>query len=892
MAVIEIAKIQIRRGQETQTGMPQLDSGEFGWAEDTENLYIGKRIVDGAISDENTRILTENDLDNVFSLLVNTTTNNTYYKYRNQTSWIHSVATTVQTKLDASVSLVDYGVVPLISTPIPLTINRASNTGTYTLYVSTTTGIVPQLGYIVSGTNIVFNTTITSVTRDFSIGIGSSSTGIIYTGSQITIYPPSSTELIDITSQFQAAVNDLFANTTAPTDAIRELEVPAGRYAINNAINLPPYTTLKGAGAGITNLILTNSSTHMFRTVGLDGAGVQYTYDGGSGNLSAAYRPREIRVEGMTLSYQNTLTTKALLTVDNATNVLIRDMIFLSTSTTQSAGIGVDIRGQGGSYALSRINDGFTQNVEVRDCEFIGMQIGVRGTGTVVRPIVHDNVFSDLEQGVSFYTTDSFPGPSDGQVTKNRFHNIKKEAFFVGPNPGSFRSNHISDHNFYGYVGNGSGFNDFVTTSTTFYPVYINAATTSGSGVNTFVVNTVTYTAFKNIDVSKAYWYATTSTVNGVYSQFTGTVVVTPTTLQFTTTSTERATDYSITGTVVTFGYIERATPVINFQSAGNRTENDIFARKVLADQGPGSIVETINVLNVGSMGSYANNAAITISPPELVTGVPATAYPIVDVGGTITAVVVTNPGYGYLAVPTISVSGLTSGSPAEFRINLVNKFWYIPYVQGQVTINDTSNYLLTAGPGSLSDLSCKFPITGSEQNITVNYQLASESLSRHGVLSLNIAGDGYVTLTENYNYLTNVVTVGSAMTPRGPSGVDVLYVSSASTFVSQIPSPPTNYFIVGTGRYDGLAAKIISTGTVTLSGTKYFVIQTDTSSSNPVFDYSTPNQTYTIGFSEATQPIFTASKNVSNNYVKMNIFNPSAVTTATLEYQVNIQQL
>jgi hypothetical protein len=317
-----------------------------------------------------------------------------------------------------------------------------------------------------------------------------------------------------------------------------------------------------------------------------------------------------------------------------------------------------------------------------------------------------------------------------------------------------------------------------------------------------------------------------------------------------------------------------------------------VFARKVLADQGPGSIVETINVLNVGSMGSYANTAAITISPPELVTGVPATAYPVVDAGGTITAVVVTNPGYGYMAVPTISITGLTGGSPAEFRINLVNKFWYIPYVQGQVTINDTSNYVLTAGPGSMSDLSCKFPITGSEQNISVNYQLASESLSRHGVLSLNIAGDGYVTLTENYNYLTNVVTVGSAMTPAVGSGVDVLYVSSSSLFVSQIPTPPTNYFIVGTGRYDGQAAKIISTGTVTLSGIKYFVIQTNTSFSNPVFDYATPNQTYTIGFSEATQPIFTASKNVSNNYVKMNIFNPSAVTTATLEYQVNIQQL
>ena len=41
MAVIEIAKIQVRRGQENQTGIPVLDSGEFGWASDTEHLYIG-----------------------------------------------------------------------------------------------------------------------------------------------------------------------------------------------------------------------------------------------------------------------------------------------------------------------------------------------------------------------------------------------------------------------------------------------------------------------------------------------------------------------------------------------------------------------------------------------------------------------------------------------------------------------------------------------------------------------------------------------------------------------------------------------------------------------------------------------------------------------------------
>jgi hypothetical protein len=62
MAVIEIAKILVRRGQELQTGIPQLDPGEFGWAEDTEHLYIGKRISEGAVDNQNTRILTENDL--------------------------------------------------------------------------------------------------------------------------------------------------------------------------------------------------------------------------------------------------------------------------------------------------------------------------------------------------------------------------------------------------------------------------------------------------------------------------------------------------------------------------------------------------------------------------------------------------------------------------------------------------------------------------------------------------------------------------------------------------------------------------------------------------------------------------------------------------------------
>jgi hypothetical protein len=113
MAIIQVSKVQVRRGQELQTGIPQLDPGEFGWAEDTEHLYVGKRISEGAPDDENTRILTENDLNNVFSLIgsINTTTTlNSLYEYRGGILASTSV-TNLQLKLDSlNPSLVDFGI--------------------------------------------------------------------------------------------------------------------------------------------------------------------------------------------------------------------------------------------------------------------------------------------------------------------------------------------------------------------------------------------------------------------------------------------------------------------------------------------------------------------------------------------------------------------------------------------------------------------------------------------------------------------------------------------------------------------------------------------------------------------------------------------------------------
>ena len=71
MAIVSISRIQHRRGRKLEgAGMPQLASGELGWAIDTQELYIGNGSVsEGAPTVGNTRVLTEHD--NILDFAVN-----------------------------------------------------------------------------------------------------------------------------------------------------------------------------------------------------------------------------------------------------------------------------------------------------------------------------------------------------------------------------------------------------------------------------------------------------------------------------------------------------------------------------------------------------------------------------------------------------------------------------------------------------------------------------------------------------------------------------------------------------------------------------------------------------------------------------------------------------
>ena len=107
MAVVQISRIQHRRGKKLEgTGIPQLASGEIGWAIDTQELYIGNGSVsEGAPTVGNTKVLTE--ADDIFSLA-------NQYAYKKDTVQTGTSIGSpnyrlLQDKLDDTVSVRDFG---------------------------------------------------------------------------------------------------------------------------------------------------------------------------------------------------------------------------------------------------------------------------------------------------------------------------------------------------------------------------------------------------------------------------------------------------------------------------------------------------------------------------------------------------------------------------------------------------------------------------------------------------------------------------------------------------------------------------------------------------------------------------------------------------------------
>jgi len=109
MAVVSISRIQLRRGRKNQgTGLPQLASGELGWAIDSQELYIGNGSVsEGAPYIGNTRLLSESD--DLFALATGYTYAGTAGNVQTGLSPSLPVQRSLQERLDDRVSLRAFG---------------------------------------------------------------------------------------------------------------------------------------------------------------------------------------------------------------------------------------------------------------------------------------------------------------------------------------------------------------------------------------------------------------------------------------------------------------------------------------------------------------------------------------------------------------------------------------------------------------------------------------------------------------------------------------------------------------------------------------------------------------------------------------------------------------
>jgi hypothetical protein len=107
MAVIQISKIHHRRGAIGEQGMPQLASGELGWAVDTQQLFIGNgSVAEGSPAVGKTEILTQYSTStiNLFKFIYEYQGNKPEGYFQPQ-----AVERTLQQKLDDIVSVKDFG---------------------------------------------------------------------------------------------------------------------------------------------------------------------------------------------------------------------------------------------------------------------------------------------------------------------------------------------------------------------------------------------------------------------------------------------------------------------------------------------------------------------------------------------------------------------------------------------------------------------------------------------------------------------------------------------------------------------------------------------------------------------------------------------------------------
>jgi hypothetical protein len=365
MAVVSISRIQVRRGQKnTGSGLPQLASGEFGWAVDSQELYIGNgSVAEGAPFVGNTKMLTETD--NLFEF-ANT------YEYQSGTNMQtgsspnNPVLRTLQDRLDDRVSIRSFG----------------------------------------------------------AMGDGT-----------------------DQAIPLQRAIDQLYLNASnkGTSTARVELILEPGQYNITNGLKIPPFTTIRGAGAEKT-IIIAGPFT-AFETCNETSTPGVYASDATSTTLNQA---RNITISDLTISSEGA-TALSLVSCKDSTfeNIVLKGPYALgdATNTTDNG-----IKMTALSTAVNTSNNKFI-NIKIEN-----FMTGVRSDNDIKDNIWTNCEFDTMYKGFALGTetilgtSGMLTGPINNTITNCTFNDIYQHSIEIAAG-----TDNISKDNKFYSVGNAGG---------------------------------------------------------------------------------------------------------------------------------------------------------------------------------------------------------------------------------------------------------------------------------------------------------------------------------------------------------------------------------------------------------------------------------------------------